>query len=144
MTILSQLSHFFSPLYSPLYSPTPTLPPSFPQLGSCPCVIHISSLASPFPILFLTCLFCTYNLCFLFLVHFPPFSSLHLPTDNPPCDLNFCDSVPVLLVCPGYIYILPICVCVHMCICVYICVCRLYVCASICVCICVCCLRVCV
>ena len=30
---------------------------------------------------------------------FPPFSSLPLPTDNPPCDLHFCDSVPVLVVC---------------------------------------------
>ena len=30
---------------------------------------------------------------------FPPFSLLPLPTDNPPGDLHFCDSVPVLVVC---------------------------------------------
>ena len=68
---------FFSLLFlSALYLPPPP-PPSFPQISSCPWVIHIGSLASPFPILFLTspCLFCTYCLCFLFPV---PFS--HLPS----------------------------------------------------------------
>ena len=34
--------------------PVHPLPPSFPQLTSCPWVIHINCLASPFPILFLT------------------------------------------------------------------------------------------
>ena len=46
------LSHF-----CPLYSPppcTPVPPISAPPLSSCPWVVHISSLASPFPILFLT------------------------------------------------------------------------------------------
>ena len=67
----------------------------------CPWVIHRSSLASLFPILFLTspCLSCTYHLCFLFPVPFPPFSPLSLPTDSPPCDAHFCDSVLVLVVC---------------------------------------------
>ena len=39
-----------------------------PSHHSCPWVIHISSLASMFPILFLTSpwLFCTYHLCFFF------------------------------------------------------------------------------
>ena len=84
--------NFFSPLFpSALY----------PHLSSCPWVIHINSLASPFPILFLTslCLFCTYNLCFLFPVPFPLFSPFPFPADNPPCDLHFCESVPVLVVC---------------------------------------------
>ena len=30
---------------------------------------------------------------------FPPFYLLPLPTDNPPCDLHFCESVPILVVC---------------------------------------------
>ena len=30
---------------------------------------------------------------------FPPILPLHLPTDNPPCDLHLCDSVPILIVC---------------------------------------------
>ena len=93
LIMLLQLSHFFLP-FIPLHL-VPCLPPSFPHLSSCPWVIHISSLASPFPILFLTspCLFCTYHLCYLFPVLFPPL--FPLPTDNPPRGLHFCDSAPV-------------------------------------------------
>ena len=71
--------------FFPLYS----LPPSTPFSTSISPLVHvyghISSLASPFPILFLTspCLFCTYYLSFLFPVSFPPFSPLSLSTDNP-------------------------------------------------------------
>ena len=89
------------PIFSPFYvllscTPSPTIIP--PHLSSCPWVVHISSLASPFSILFLIspCPFCTYNLCLLFPV---PCPSFHLPTDTPPSDLYFCDSVPVLVVC---------------------------------------------
>ena len=88
--------------FSHLYSLMPCTPPPTripPSLSSCPWVVHINSLASTFPILYLTypCLFSICNLCYLFPVPFPPFS--HFPTDNPPCDLHFCDSVPVLVVC---------------------------------------------
>ena len=95
--MLLQLSHFFSPLCLPPF--TPSLQ-HFP-LSSRPWVIHRSSLASPFPVLFLTfpCLFCAYQLCFLFPVPLPSISSYPLPTSNPPCDLHFCDSVPVLVAC---------------------------------------------
>ena len=64
--MLLQLSHFFL-LFIPLH-PVDPLPPSFPHHSLCPWVIHVSSLSSPFPILFLTspCLFCTYHLCFFF------------------------------------------------------------------------------
>ena len=88
------------PLFSPLYFPL-SLPSAFSHLSSCPWVIYISSLASTLPILFLTFpyLFCTYHLCFLFPVPFPLFSLTLFPIDNPPCDLHFCDSVPVLVVC---------------------------------------------
>ena len=90
---------FFSLLFLFTLHPPPYSIPS--PFSSCPWILHISSLASPFPILFLTspCLFCTYHSCILFPVPFPPFSTLHLPTDNPPCDIHFCDSVPVLVVC---------------------------------------------
>ena len=92
-----QLSH--SSPFIPL-RPAHPLPPAFPPFSSCPWVVRISSLASTFPILFLTspCLFSTYHLCYLFSVPFPPLSPFHSPTDNPPCDLHFCGSVPVLLV----------------------------------------------
>ena len=108
LIMLLQLSHFFSLLY-PLHT-APLLPPAFlpASLSSCPWVIHISSLAFPFLILFFTspCLFCTYHLCFLFLVPFPPCSRLLFPTENSLCDLHFCDSVPVLLVCSVHFFFL--------------------------------------
>ena len=98
LIMLLQLSHF--PLFTPLH-PAHPLPPTFPPCSSCPWVIHISSLASTFPILFLTspCLFSTYHLCYLFSVPFLPLSPSHSPVDNPSCDLHFCGSVPVLVVC---------------------------------------------
>ena len=98
LIMLLQLSQFFPFAYLHL---VPPFPPAFPSLSSCPWVMHVSSLASTVPILFLTspCLFCTYHLCFLFPVPFPSFSPSPLPADNPPCDLHFCDSVPVLIVC---------------------------------------------
>ena len=80
LIMLLQLSPFFLPFIPPL--PCNHLPSSIPlPLSSCPWVIHISSLASPFPILFLTspCLFCTYKLCFLFPVSFTSFTPLSLP-----------------------------------------------------------------
>ena len=96
--MLLQLSHFFLP-FIPL-CPAPHPPTSILPFSSCLWVIHTSSLASPSPILFWTipCLFCTYHLCFLFPGPFSPFSPICLPTDNPPCDLHFCDSVPILVV----------------------------------------------
>ena len=92
--------HFFLPFFPLL--PVSLLPPSLLHFSSCPWVIHRSSLSSPFPILFLTspCLFCTY-LPFMFCIPctFSLIIPLLLPADNPPCDLHFCDSVPLLVVC---------------------------------------------
>ena len=96
LIMLLQLSHF------PPFTPSCPPPPShIPPYSSCPWVIHISSLASTFSILFLPspCLFSTYHLCYLFSVPFPALSPSHSPVDNPSCDLHFCGSVPVLVVC---------------------------------------------
>ena len=91
------------PIFSPLVPSThyhPSLQKS--PLSSCPWVVHVSSWASPFPILFLTspCLFCIYQLCFLIPEPFPPILSLlppfPLPVDNPPSDLHIYGSIPVL------------------------------------------------
>ena len=97
--------------FSSLYSPPPAhpLPPSTPSLSSCPWVIRISSLASTFPILFLTfpCLFHINHLCYSFPVHFPYFR-LPTPAANSPLDLHFCDSVPVpvvSLVCFCFLFV---------------------------------------
>ena len=91
-----KLSHFhpFTPLH-----PAHALSSAFPPYSSCPWVILISSLASTFPIPLLTspCLFSTYHLYYLFSVSFPPLSPS--PVDNSPCDLHFCGSVLVLVVC---------------------------------------------
>ena len=86
--------------FVPFHLLTP-LPPAIPPLSSCPWAVHISSLASPFSILFLTspCLYCTYKLCFLIPLPFPPFSPFLLPADNSPSDLHIYDSVPVVVVC---------------------------------------------
>ena len=93
---------FFPPLsHSTLHLPPSSIRSPTPHLSSWPWVVHISFLAPPFPILLLNspCLFCAYQLSFLFPVPFPPFSPLHLPSDNPPCDLHYCDSVSVLVLC---------------------------------------------
>ena len=102
--MLLQLSHF--PPFIPLCPASPSQLHS-PHLSSCSWVLHISSLASSFPILFLPspCLFSTYHLCFLFPVPFPPLSPYPLSADNPPCDLHFCGSVPVLVVCLGFVFL---------------------------------------
>ena len=88
------------PPFTPLH-PAHPLPSTFPPYSSCPWVIQISSLASTFPILFLPspCLFCTYHLCYLFSVPFPSFFPLPLPADSLSCDLHFCDSVSLPVVC---------------------------------------------
>ena len=84
----------FSPLsHSPQYSPFPLATPPF---RLCPWVLHISSLAAPFPILFLTCpcLFCTYQFVLLNPHTFSLILLIPLPND-----LHIYDSVSVLLVC---------------------------------------------
>ena len=99
----------FSPFASPHpahHTPSGSLRQS-PHHCSCPWVMHISSLATPFPVLFFfsppvlflisLCLLCTYQFVLLNPCTFSPILPLHLPTDNPPCDLHYCDSV--LVVC---------------------------------------------
>ena len=98
--MLLQLSHI-SPLCPSM--PGILLPSSnTPHLSSCPRFVHISTLASSFPILFLTppvyyvpTNYATYS---LYLLSHSPFL---LQVDNPPCDLHCCDSIPVLVVCLG-------------------------------------------
>ena len=88
------------PPFTPLHSAHP-LPPTFPPYSSCTWVILISSLVSTFPTLFLPSryLFSTYHLCYFISLPFPPLSPSQSPIDNPPCDLHFCGSVSVLVVC---------------------------------------------
>ena len=103
LIMLLQLSHFFL-LFIPLH-PAPPLPPAFPpqphSFMSMGRTYKFFGFSTSYSILNLplSCLFYTYRLCFLLPVPFPPFYPLPYPTDNPPCDLHFYDSVPVLVVC---------------------------------------------
>ena len=115
--MLLQVSHLL-----PLFPSSLNIPSHLhsPSLSWCPWVIHISSLGSIFPKLFLTspCLFSTYHLWYLFPVPFPSFSPSHSPTDNIPCDLHFSDSFPVLVVCLVFVFlflgsVVDSCVCCH-------------------------------
>ena len=97
--MLLQLSQFL-----PLCPPPPTIPHSYrpsPYHCSCPWVMRISSLATPFPILYFPSpwLFCNY----LF-VPFNPLTSSPipphpLPSGNHQNPLHIRGSVSVLLVC---------------------------------------------
>ena len=105
LIMLLQVSDFFSTLYSLL--PCTPLPPSSSHRSSCPWVIHGNSSASPFLILFLTSpvyfvptIYASYSLYL-----FPHSPSSHSLTDNPPCDLHFCRSVPVLVVCLVFVFL---------------------------------------
>ena len=93
------------PLY-PLSALHPQLS-SIPPLSSCLWVVLISYLNSLFPTLVLTSphLFDADQLCFLFPVPFPPIPSLPLPAENPPCDVHFSDSIPVIVVCLVFVFV---------------------------------------
>ena len=86
LIMLLQLSQFF-PLA--LLNPVTPFPTAVLPLSSCPWVVHVNSLASPFLTLFLTspCLFCTYQLCFLIPALLSPFSPFpfQLITLQMPC-----------------------------------------------------------
>ena len=97
----------FSQLF-PLYpsSSLHLLTLQHPPLSSCPWVVHISSLCC----LFLTPFFISphyfmptnYTSSLYLPPTIPPYP---LPTENPPCDVHFSDSVPVLAVCLVFAFI---------------------------------------
>ena len=96
------------PIFPPLYSlhPVPPHPPASP-LSSCPWVVHVSSLTPLFPKPFLSLpvyLMPTSHASFsLYLSRLIP--PLPLPTENPPCDVHFSDSVAVIVVCLVFVFI---------------------------------------
>ena len=97
--MLLQLSWFF-----PLCPPPPSIPYSLSQCPhhcSCPWVMHISSLAPPFPTLYFISpwLFSNYLFVLLTALTSSPISLHPLPSGNHQNTLCICDSVSVLLVC---------------------------------------------
>ena len=106
LSIFYWLCYYSCPIFSPLYSPLPcTLPPTYippdPWFVSMGCTYKFFGFSISYTILNLP-LFCAYQLCFLFPVPFFPIFPHPLPTDNPPCDLHFRESVPGLVVCWVY------------------------------------------
>ena len=99
LIMLLQLSQLFSLCPSPPNTPVSSSIP--PPLLHVHGFVHVSSLASPFPILFLTslCLFCSDQVCFWIPTPFSLILSLPTPADNPPNDFHTYDSFPVLVVC---------------------------------------------
>ena len=102
LIMLLQLSHF--PPFTPLHHAHP-LPPTFLPYSSYYKFIHISHTYKFFGFYIsyaiLTLPLSIFYLPFMLLIlcTFPPTLFLPLPVDNPPCDLRFCGSVPVLVVC---------------------------------------------
>ena len=90
--------------FAKLYTATP-IPTGNPPTSFMSMVMHVSSLATPFPILYFTSpwLFHTYLFVLLNPFTFPPCSPMPLPKDNPPNDLHIYDSVSVL-VCLAFLY----------------------------------------
>ena len=74
--IFYRLCYYSYPIFPPSLPSALAHPllPTFPHFSSCLWVLHMSSLASTFPILFLPslCLFSNYHLCYLFSVPSPP------------------------------------------------------------------------
>ena len=101
LIMLQQFLFFFLPFLLLCTVHTVHIPSSIPlpHFSSYPWVIHKSSLASPLPVLLLTSpvYFVPTNNASIPCT-FSPFLPFPLAADNPPCDLHFCDSVPVLVV----------------------------------------------
>ena len=90
-------------IFPPL-PPPPSTPNSLkqsPHHCSCPWVVHISSLATPFPILYFTAPWLFFNYLFVLLktLTFSPIPSYTLPSGTHQNALHIHDSVSVLLVC---------------------------------------------
>ena len=90
MSLFKNIFYWYAITVVPISSlcpppPTSPLPTSTSHhLSSCQWVVYISSLASPFPILFIIslCLFCTYEIMLLNPYASPPLSPFPLPADT--------------------------------------------------------------
>ena len=96
LIVLLQLSHF-----SPLYSPHPA-PPTH---QNSPTLFHVIGYTSKFfgfsiSLTILNLPMSILYLSFMLLIPctFSPIFPLPFPADNLPCDLHFCDSVPILAI----------------------------------------------
>ena len=95
ITVFSLFSPFYSPLPCTLHSYQHSLN-LFMSMGH---TYKFFGFSISHTILNLSLSILYLPICFLFSLTFPLFSPLHIPTDNPPCDLHFCQCGPVLVVC---------------------------------------------
>ena len=92
------------PPFNPLH---PALPPPFtptPQFMSMGRTYNFFGFPTSYTILNLSLSILYLQFLLPIPCTFPPFSPLTNPTDNPPCDLHFCDPLPVLVVCLDCFY----------------------------------------
>ena len=92
---------FFSPFSPPPPCPLPTSIPH-PQFMSTYCVYIFFGFSISYTILNLSLSILYLPFMLLISCTFSPIPPPPLPADNPPCDLHFFDSVPVLVVCLVY------------------------------------------
>ena len=89
--------------FSPFYSRSPCTPPPthIPPLQFTSMGHTYKFFGFSISYTILTLPLSIFYLPFMLLIPctFSPSISLLLPADNPPCDLHFCDSVPVLVFC---------------------------------------------
>ena len=98
LIMLLQLSHF--PPFTPSCPPRPSHIPPYNRFMSMGHTykffgFYISYTIPTLPLSIFYLPFMLLILC----TFLPSLSPSHSPVDNPPCDLHFCGSVPVLVVC---------------------------------------------
>ena len=106
--MLLQLSQFFSPFLSllPVTPPSPSSISPTPQFMSMGRTCKLFGFSISYTILNLPLtILCLPILLLIPCTPFPSTVCLLLPTDNPPCDLHFCDSAPVLIVCLVFVFL---------------------------------------
>ena len=95
--------NFFSPFFLSSLQRTPPsyIPPYFMSMG---CTCKFFGLSISYAILNLSlCILCLSIMLFIPCT-FPPTLPLTLPTDTWDCDLHFCNSIPVLVVCLVFVF----------------------------------------
>ena len=99
LIMLLQLSQYFLPFIFLLPAPTALQHSSTPYFMSMGCTYKFFGFSISYTILNLPLSILCLPIMLLSPCTFYPPSPHPLPTDNPPCDLHFSGSVPVLVVC---------------------------------------------
>ena len=93
------------PLLPPSALHPPTLQHSLPQFMFMGCTCKFFEFSVSYTILNLSTSISCLPIMLLIPCTFPPILPFPLPTENSPCDVHFSYSVPVLVVCLGFVFI---------------------------------------